>query len=171
MPTLYQKFNQQPPVVKGVIAVGLGLLGYGLYRSLKKKQEEKEATQAAQAAAIELEQLKQQGIVPSYSDSQFLSYANSLVEAMNGCGTDEAMIFSVFSALRNDADIRKLMVAFGLRYYQPCAVTSPISYAIWQLNDHAYGGELGTWLAYDLSSGDIAEINDILQSQGINFQF
>lgn len=171
MANLYAKFDKQPPVVKGVVVVGAGLLAYGIYRAIKKGQDKKEATQAAQQAAKELAVLQAQGIKLSYPVSQFLNYADRLVQAMNGCGTDESMIYSVFSAMKNDADILQLITSFGLRYYTPCAVSDPVSYAIFQFNDHAYGGELGTWLSYDLSDNEIIKINGILQSKGINYQF
>lgn len=172
MASVYDKYyERQPPAVKIIVAAGLGLLGYGIYRSIKRKQDEADALRAAQAANQELQQLQNQGIVPSYNESQFEVFVNSLVQAMTGCGTDENAIYPVFEAMQNEADIRKLMVVFGVRYYQPCAATSPISYAVWQVNDKAYGGDLSTWLSYDLSSGEISYINSILRERGINYQF
>jgi hypothetical protein len=151
--------------------VGLGLLGYGIYRAIKKEGDKKEATQGAQAAKTELQQLAAQGIYPSYSLSQYLNYADKLVQAMNGCGTDESLIYSVFNQMKNKADVLQLVASFGLRYYTPCAFSDPISYGIWQFNDKAYGGELATWLSYDLSDGEIENINGILRSKGISYQF
>lgn len=171
MASVYREFDRQPPIVKGVVVIGIGLLGWSIYNSIKKKQDEKDATQAAQQAKKELEVLKSQGAGPTYSESQFLNWSDRLVQAMTGCGTDEDTIFSIFNSMRNEADVRQLIVSFGLRYYQPCAATSPVSYAIWQFNDEAYGGELGTWLGYDLSDSDIANINAILHSKGIAYQF
>jgi hypothetical protein len=171
MGSLYAKFDRQSPVVKGVVVVGAGLLVYGVYKAIKKEKDKKEATQAAQQAAAELALLQSQGIRPSYQLSQYLSYADKLVQAMNGCGTDESMIYSVFNAMKNEADVLQLITSFGLRYYTPCPVSDPISYTIWQFNDHAYGGELSTWLSYDLSDNEISKINSILRSKGITFQF
>ena len=172
MASAYDKYyERQPPAVKIIVVAGLGLLGYTLYRNIKRKQDEADALRAAQAAGQELNQLQQQGVNPTYPDSQFQVFADKLVQAMTGCGTDENQIYQVFGALRNEADIRKLIILFGVRYYQPCAATSPVSYAIWQFNDKAYGGDLSTWLSYDLSSGEIGYINSILKGRGINYQF
>lgn len=172
MASVYDKYyEKQPPAVKIIVVAGLGLLGYTIYRNIKKKQDEADALRAAQAANQELQQLANQGTVASYSDSQFQVFADKLVQAMTGCATDENQIYQVFSALHNEADIRKLIVVFGVRYYQPCAATSPVSYVIWQFNDKAYGGDLSTWLSYDLSSGEIGYINSILRGKGINYQF
>jgi len=167
--------SSQPPAARGIISVVLVLggayIGWEVYRNYKKKKDLEEANQAAGLAEQELQQLQQQGVRPTYTTSQFEVWTQTLVQAMTGCGTDEDAIMNVFRALRNDADIRKLVSVFGIRYYQPCAWSSPISYAIWQGNDQAYGGGLPTWLGYDLSSGDIDDINQILSSKGINYQF
>ncbi len=170
MAGLYAKFDRQPPVVKGVVVIGAGLLGYSIYRAIKKGREKKEATQAAQQAAAELAILQAQGVKLSYPTGQYLIYADRLAQAMDGCGTDEDMIYSVFDAMKNNADVLQLVTSFGLRYYRPCSL-SPVEYLIWQFNDQAYGGELATWLSYDLSDGAISEINDILQSKGITIKF
>lgn len=172
MASVYDKYyEQQPAAVKIIVVAGLGLLGYTIYRSIRRSQDEKDAAQAAQAASAELQSLANQGVRPSYNDSQYYVFVNQLVQSMAGCGTDEDQVFQVFQSMNNSADIRKLLIAFGVQYYQPCAWTSPVSYAVWQINDRAYGGDLATWLSYDLSAGDIAHINSILSSKGIDLQF
>ena len=90
---------------------------------------------------------------------------------MNGCGTDEDAVFSVFASLGNTADLLRLIMLFGVRFYEPCAATSPISYLHWQFDDEAYGGDLPTWLTFDFSASDIEAINEILAGKGINIQF
>lgn len=172
MPDYYDKYyNSQPPVVKIIIAAGLGLSGYAIYRYFKNKADESQANQSAELATTELQNLAAKGIRPTYSQSQYENFSQQLVEAMNGCGTDEDTIYQVFGSLRNDADVLMLIKQFGVRYYQPCAVSSPLSYAIWQFNDKAYGGGLITWLGYDLDSDNIADINAILQGHGIKYTF
>ena len=172
MASVYDKYyERQPPAVKIIVVAGLGLLGYSIYRSIKHNQDEKDAAKAAAAAAGELAQLAAQGIHPTYDDSQFYVFINSLVQAMTGCGTDESAIYQVFRQMRNEADIRRLIQLFGVQYYQPCVWTSPVSYSIWQVNDKAYGGDLATWLSYDLSDSEISNINNVLKGNGLTFQF
>lgn len=172
MASVYDKYyEKQPGAVKVIVAAGLGLLGWSIYRSIKRKQDEAESLRAAQAAADELAQLQNQGVHPSYGDSQFEVFATKLVEAMTDCGTDETQVYDVFKQLRNNADIRKLISVFGVRYYTPCAALSPISYAIWQLDHKAYSGDLAYWLNYDLSEGEVGYINSILRGNGIDYQF
>lgn len=172
MPTLYERYyERQPGAVKVIAVAGLGLLGYSLYRSIQRKREERQAAEAAAQAERELNELAATGVYPSYQLSQFEVFVNTLVQSMTGCATDEEAVYSVFRSMRNDADIRQLIKSFGIQYYQPCSWTSPVSYAIWQFNDKAYGGDLATWLSYDLSDSEKRQVNDALSDNGVNYQF
>lgn len=172
MESAYDKYyEKQPGAVKVIVVAGLAGIGYLIYRSIKNAQEKSQASQAAKNADKELAALAALGVYPSYNLSQFDVFVNTLVQAMTGCATDEDMIYGVFRQLKNEADIRQLIKSFSVQYYQPCAWTSPVSYAIWQFNDHAYGGDLATWLGYDLSSGEISKINSILSGNGISYTF
>lgn len=171
MASVYDKFNQQPAAVKVMVVAGLGLAGYAAYRAIKKNADESKARKAAEAAGGEIAQYNNAGYHATYSDSEYYSFANTLVQSMDGCGTDEDMILEVFRKMRNPVDIRKLIIAFGVQYYQPCAASQPLSYLRWQFDSQAYGGDLATWLSYDLSTGYIQEINQILSERGTEFQF
>jgi len=172
MASVYDKYyEQQPSAVKVIVVAGIGLLGYSIYQAIKRNEDEKNASKAATAAVSELAALAARGIYPSYGDSQFYVFINTLVQSMTGCGTDTDMIFHVFRQIKNEADVRKLIQLFGVQYYQPCVWTSPVSYAIWQVNDKAYGGDLATWLSYDLSQSEISTINSILKGNGLIYQF
>ncbi len=164
-------YNQYKSTINVIVGVGAVLVGYTAYTNYKRREEEKKALEGAAAAAGELATLAAQGINPSYYDSQYLTLVDQLVQAMNGCGTDEQAVYNVFRQLQNEADIRKLIVLFGIQYYEPCGWTDPIAASIFQVNDHAYGGSLSTFLNYDLSTSEIGEINGILTGKGIHFQF
>jgi hypothetical protein len=169
---LYERYyERQPGAVKVIAVAGIAALGYVVYRSIKKSEDIKQANQAAGLAAGELGQLAQQGIYPTLTDLAFEQMSQTITTAIDGCGTDEDAIFGVFNQLNNDADVRKLIVVFGVRYTQPCSITSPISYAMWLANDEAFGGPLNVFLRYDLSDSDISKINSILRSKGIAYQF
>jgi type II secretory pathway pseudopilin PulG len=172
MASVYEQYyERQPQAVKVIAVAGIALLGYSLYRNYKKKQDEKQANQAALLAQQELADLANQGIHPTLPLSQFENLSQTIVEAINGCGTDEDAIFSAFKQLNNEADIRQLITTFGVRYARPCAATDPVSYSIWLVNDQAFGGPLATLLRYDLSDSDIEYINSIMRGKGINYQF
>lgn len=172
MASVYDKYyERQPGTVKVIVVAGLALLGYSIYRGIKRRQEEQDLLKAAQAANNELAQLANQGITPSYNDSQFEAFSVAIDGAVAGCGTDEEAVFNVFRAMRNEADIRKLISVFGVRYFTPCVYSDPVSYSIWLANHQAYPGDLASFLATDLSSSDIREINEILRGNGIGYQF
>lgn len=171
MASVYDKYNEQPPVVKIIVAGGVALLGYSIYRSIKRKNDEKKLLQAAQAANNELQELGQQGVQPSFSDSQFEVWSTKIDGAVSGCGTDEEAIYEVFRALKNEADVRKLISVFGIRYYTPCEYSDPVSYSIWLFNHQAYPADLPSFLSADLDSDNIVEINSILSGKGINYRF
>lgn len=174
--TFYQKYYEdQPRVTKGIINVivvgGLAFAGWQIWRASRRAAELAKARQLADLAKAELERLASQGVRPSYYDSQYELWANQLQEAMAGCGTDEAMILSVMDNMRNDADVLKLINIFDVRYYRPCAGTQPISYAMYLLDSESFGGGLGEWFGYDLSSGDVSDINAILAGNGVKYRF
>ena len=114
-------YNNLPDWAKGAVAVGgvliVGIFGYKIYQDIKRKRELKDANQAADEADTELSKLSNQGVKPTISTSQATTLAQSLVQAMNGCGTDETKMYGVFEQLKNDADVYLLIKQFGVKYY------------------------------------------------------
>lgn len=168
-------YNGLPPWGKGVVATGGVLIVlyivYNAYRMSKASSDAKDANKVADSANRELADLNARGIKPSYTKTQYETFSLKLAEAMNDCGTNEDSIMQVFQAMKNKADVLALISAFGVRYYQPCAASQPISYARYLWNDKLFGGNLQTWLEYDLSAGNIKDINDLLAEKNIDFQF
>lgn len=93
------------------------------------------------------------GTTPSYPNNNYKMWADQLEVAMYGAGTDEAMIYQVFSMMKNDADVIKLIDAFGSRkgFLQWNATTLP------------------QWIQGDLR--DRTELNNILKQKGISYRF
>lgn len=172
---LYEDYKRLPNWSQGVIGIvvvaGTAVAIWAIVRGIKNRKELAEANQAAKAASSELQGLKARGINPTMDVSEFEALSQKLVQAMNGCGTNEDQVYDVFRAIKNEADIRQLIITFGVRYYEPCAADQPISYIRWQFNDQAFGGGLPTWLSYDLSASEIQEINKILKKNNINYSF
>lgn len=166
---------QVPGVLKGVqgilITLVVGIGGYLIYRNYKKNQEVTQANTQGAQAGNELAVLAQQGIVPSYTDSEFEGFSQQLVQAMNGCGSDTDQIHQVFQAMQSKADILKLINIFGVRYIEPCWITQVDAYAIWLVDDQHYGGGISTWLSFKLSASEIGKINAILTGKGIDYSF
>ena len=175
MENIKNYYSQLPQWSKGVLVVGVTgiafIVGRTIYLNARKKREIQTANKAALMAQNEIKGLEAQGVRATYSDSQFESFAQTLNEAMNGCGTNENNIFEVFRKIKNDIDIRKLISIFGIRFYRPCEVTQPISYFRYQFNNEAFGGSLATLLTYELTTSEIREINSILKANNVNYSF
>jgi len=172
---LGEYYNGLPTWSKGVVAVigvaAVALVGYSVYSGVKRRRDIREASKASQEAKKEVDDLRRTGIVPSYTPSQYEVFSQKLVQAMDSCGTSEESVYSVFRSMKNKADVLSLISAFGVRFYQPCSATNPISYTNWLFNNRAFGGGLATWLEYDLTSAEIKKINNILAGNGINYNF
>ena len=85
----------------------------------------------------------------TYPATDYTNFANRLLNAMSGWGTDEDEIFSVFNQMYTTSDIRQLVAAFGLQKDKT----------------------LQQWLLSELSSKDMNRINAILKAKSINYTF
>jgi len=170
-----ENYKGLPSWAKGTLAVGgliiVGFASYTIYKNAIKKRDLQQARKLSEDASKEVAELGKKGIMPSYGQSQYESYVLKLVLAMDGCGTDEQSVYNVFEAMKNKADVLKLISTFGVRFYQPCAATSPISYAKWLYDNQSFGGALSTWLSYDLTNSEIGNVNNILSKKSIDFKF
>lgn len=93
----------------------------------------------------------------SYERGEYFSMCSTLESAMNGTGTMEESINEVIMRLRNQDDWNFLQKCFGVRKKDGGTFYSDIT------------GDLKTWLADELDSGEMDEVNDILLQQGINY--
>lgn len=93
---------------------------------------------------------------PTLSPEAINNIVKNLVKAMDGYGTDEEAIFAQFRRLKNNLDYQALKKAFGTR-----KISSG-----YYFNETT--GNLSTLLRSELSSSDIAKINNILKSKGIS---
>jgi hypothetical protein len=168
-------WNGLPTWSKGVLAIGgvgiLFIIGRTIYKNAQASKELQAENQAGIKAAEEIKVLENQGLRATYMDSQYETFSQSLVDAMNGCGTTEDNVYNVFRSMKNDVDIRKLISIFGIRYYQPCAASQPVSYTKWLWDDQSFGGGLPSWLSYDLTTDEIQQVNAILKSNNVNYSF
>ena len=70
-------------------------------------------------------------------------------------GTDEAAILGVFNKLKSDCDLAQLVASFGLRRQEFYVKTYDLR-----------------WFLYDeLDQDEISEVNRILRTKGIKYQF
>lgn len=91
------------------------------------------------------------------TEFQAKSLADRLYSAMEGAGSNEDKIYSVFNEINSYSDLMMVMKAFGERK------------GFWNW----FGSESGLveWINDDCSNDEIAKINAILASKNINFSF
>lgn len=154
-----------PKWAKGIIAVaivgGVGFIAYKIYKKIQQSNEEKGSKQENSQAQSELDKLIKKGIKPTYQQSQYSSYANTLWEAMDGYGTNEDLIMRVFANLKNDADFLSLSKAYGIR-----TVSSGVGNP-----EPNYRGTLSGALASELENSKIRDINASMSKKGITYKF
>jgi len=138
----------------GLILSGLFLV-YRMFRPAGAKEQQQTTTSIKTDIAKE----ENKGVQPSFSSSNYKTLADKLYAAMNTSGTDENAIFSVFSQLKNSLDVLKLIEAYGTRQLYTFGFPA--------------GGQqnLSQALSDELSDTEIAKVNQILFTKGINYKF
>lgn len=91
----------------------------------------------------------------TYELSQYATLADRLETAMYGATDDEDAVYSVFSKLRNRADLLQLISSFGKRR---------IFLTIGDSN-------LSTWIYHRLNKSEVEKVNEILSRNAIDYQF
>ncbi len=152
-------FKDLPGWAKGVIAliivIVIIVIVYVAYQNLKgKTQEQKDVRDVKD----DLNSMISQGIKPSYTDSYFDGWAAELIAAFDGCGTDLPPVFRVFSNMKNEADILKLLSIYGTRPYSACG---------WGTNSFS----LPRAISDELDASEVAKINAMFASKGIQYRF
>lgn len=151
-----------------VIVVFLALLAWGIYTWIRNWIAERDFNKAVKQSKDALKNLADQGIYPTYSPAEFTIMANTLQQALDGCGAgfDETLA-PAFGKMRNDADIYKLIESYDVRKVDKCGLFTG-----------DFTGDLGATLTYKFSGledylidGSLEKINTILKNNGLKFTF
>ena len=162
---LFQYYEGLPSWAKGVTVVGglaiLYLTGNYIVRSIRQKKEEALYLAEADAASRRIQELQNSGITPTFPDSAYQGWANQILAAITDCGTDEDTIYRIFENMKNEADLQKLITAFGVREFKGC-------FSAYFAKEK---GSLSYALNYELSNSELSKVNNILKSKNINYRF
>jgi len=156
---VYNYYKGLPPIAKGIVVIGGGLIAYFTLNKLLKKPDPQSGEPNAAGDALNV--LANQGVYPTYSDAQFEGFSNAIVSAINDCGTDEDAIYNVMQAMKNNADVYRLIQVYGIRDYKGC----------FENFFSLVSRSLTATLSSELDAGEKREVNDILKSKGITYQF
>lgn len=159
-------FGGLSPLVRNIIILGLFILFFiiviMILKAIKDAGKNRDKKDLEKAFNDDIKTLTEAGQKPSYPDTTYKNLADKIQGAsvgfVIGLGTDEEAIIDVFKQMKNELDVVKLEKAFGAREPEDCWALCP-----------AY--PLGAYLAYEMSAGNIAEINKILSDAGINMRF
>jgi hypothetical protein len=166
-------YNGLPQWARGVVVVGGLVVGYIAVNAIIKKvtQNKKDAAslQEVNTASGDLNAVISSGTKPTLNNSQLEGMSNAIIEASNGCGTDENMIFATFSKIKNDADILSFIKVFGLRKKTRCPFTSDTMENFWSSNTMPMS--LSAMINSELDTTEIQKINDGFLAKGMRYQF
>jgi hypothetical protein len=144
---------------KPIVAIGIGAtVSYFIAQVLKKYTKETKRLET-EKKAVETELSKENKIKPlTYPDSQYQSFARVIQIAGFDIGTDEAAIYTVFKALKNNADYLALTQAWG----KPTR----------KVYEWGIGRDmtLQQFLRWEMDDKEIAKINAILKARNIKYR-
>lgn len=158
-------FKSLPPWGRAVIAiiviVVLILLFIWLRNFLSLRKSEKNSREEVTANENRLQQLNNQGVLPTINRADFESMANAIQQAADGCdpwGQGAQVIMQRIYSLQNEADYRSLVDAFGIRTWDACGYwTGDVT------------GSLTTLMISELNSSQLAEARRHLGQFGVTF--
>jgi len=148
-----------------IAGVGLGV--YLVYKTFTKAtkgisdffkgkdiQTEKDLNDAV---LEEQKKLKGQGQVLTYAEFIYKSDANQLLIAMKGLGTDDDLIYKIFSRMKNDLDITQLIKEFGMHNYYGKNIYTEM--------------DLPAWINEEMNDSELKKLNEILNKNNITYRF
>jgi len=161
---IYDSYASLPSWSRGVIAVvGVGFIvfsSYLIYKGVNKIINPPPRT-SDEESKDDLKNLSKSGIKATYSDTQYSTWAEQMHVAMKWNGTDEDAIYRVLNYMKNDADVLKLIEAYGKK---PEIGTTFVTWFDTDLT-------LPEQIASDLNASEIVKCNNILATKGIKFRF
>lgn len=170
---VYQYYKELPPWAKGVVVVGGAAAIYftatSIIGAIRAKKNQALQLKEIDNANTELIALRKKGINPTLSLSNLEALSNSLIDAVNGCGTDFTKVKSIFEQLKNQADALLFVKTFALRKKQRCLFSDDARESF--MSNFTPPMSLSAHLASDLSNSNIATINKMLKEKNITLQF
>ena len=159
-----QTMKQNPSTIKESVAIKpiawlfiAGAIGFVIIKAGKGVAEAFKKWQGNRDIVQEKNELEKTQSL-SYPISQYQIFAGSLYDAFEGSATNEARIKTVFSQMKNNLDVLKLVEVYGTRDGGAYLWTPKMT--------------LIEQIPYDMTDGEIETyVNQPLRSNGITYQF
>lgn len=117
---VYSYYKDLPPWAKGAVVIGAGvvifLVGRRLYKGLFPSELEKKNKELLNNINQEIRQNQSSGMKPTFADSNYSTFANTIYDSMRyAVGDDYGTVEVTMKKMMNDLDVAKLIKAFGSR--------------------------------------------------------
>jgi len=167
---VYQFWTELPTWAKGVTAVGGLVLVYIVGRKIFKvafpSDETKRNRELVANVGNEIREYEQQGQKPSFADSQYNLFANTIYNGMRYCaGDDYGTVEVTMKKMKNNVDVAKLIAAFGKRQDYCFGIPTGNPMDLFTYVQKELGNDWG-----GLTNYRVANINKDWKSKGITYQ-
>ncbi len=172
--TGFKLWDDLPAWSKGVIVIGgLAAIYFGITATLKRikdAEKNKQAREVLEKTNTEIKQYENKGIKPTYPDSQYNAWADSIAKQFSGCDWEDgwgwsgsgAKLYNICYRMENDLDFAKLVSAYAQRTYDQCGFY-PFA--------GTFTGNLSQAVADELKESEIVQINNLLANRQIKYRF
>jgi len=167
---VFEFISGMPPWGKAVVTIGtltiVTIAGITVYKKINaaasQKKSQAQSDAVSNTAQSALDALATKNVRPTLLKEQYDTYANNLQQCFAGWMRSGANCYlNVFSNMSNDADVYRLIQAYGVRTVSS-GFLDPMP---------DFKGDLSGIIANQLSTGEIADLNSTLSGKGITFQF
>lgn len=113
-------YKDLPAWAKGVVIVaGVGLVAFAgikLGKVIFPSEARKKQKQLGRDVEQEIKDAEKKGLKPTFPDSQYLTFANTIHNSIQYCvGDDYGTVVVICKRMMNDLDVAKLIKAYGTR--------------------------------------------------------
>jgi hypothetical protein len=166
---VYQYYTELPTWAKGVVVVGgtlvVVLVGARVYRGLFPTESQRKNKELSKNVDSEINSLSRNGLKPSFSDSNYNTFANTIYNSMRfAVGDDYGTVESTMKKMKNDLDVAKLIKAFGQRQNYAFAIPIGNPMDLFTFIQDELGKEWG------FTNVRIRRINEDYKKKGIKYQ-
>ena len=167
---VYQYYKDLPPWAKGVSVVGVLLITYVVGRRVYKyafpSQSEKEARKLFDNIENEINKKEEQGMSPTFPDSNYVTFANTIYNGMRyAVGDNYSDVEENMKKMQNDLDVAKLIKAFGIRQDYNFGIPSGNPKDLFTFVKEELGNDWGGITDYRLN-----RINEDWSKKGITYK-